>query len=155
MSYKGLYRGCPFLCMIIKTRSLNHLPSSETAWRSAAPPNTCFQLCFTGVKAREVTPGVGTLRKTCIIRFDLKSWELATMAGDLYKSNVLFMTHLGSVVSFIFSKKKNRETQHLCLIYSLADSLWWCGYNKCKKCNACHVETYWIVQPGFLPNFFG
>lgn len=28
------------------------------------------------------------------------------MAGDLYKSNVLFMTHLGSVVSFIFSKKK-------------------------------------------------
>lgn len=46
------------------------------------------------------------------------------MAGDLYKSNVLFMTHLGSVVSFIFSKKKNGENQHLSLIYSLVDSLW-------------------------------
>lgn len=45
------------------------------------------------------------------------------MAGDLCKSNVLLMTHLGSVVSFIF-RKKNGENQHLSRIYSLADSLW-------------------------------
>lgn len=90
--------------MIIKTQSLNDIPSSETA--SAAPPHTCFQLRFTAAKPREVTRGVGALRNTCIIRFDLKSCELVTLAGDLYKSDVLFMTHLGSVVSFILSKKE-------------------------------------------------
>lgn len=70
---KGVYRGCSLLRLIIKTRSPNHLPGSETALTSAAPPDTRFQLRFTDVKAREVTPGAGALRNACIIRFDLKS----------------------------------------------------------------------------------
>lgn len=81
--------------MLIKSPSLNDLPSLETVPR-AAPPD---KLRFRGVRAREVTPGAGARKRACMIAFDLKSRDLATLAGDLYKSNVLVMTHLGSVDS--------------------------------------------------------
>lgn len=111
-----------------------------------SPPRLGTVKCFTShhdssaplYRCREVTPGVEALKKnhtnTCSIRSDLKSSDLAALAGDLYKSNVLFMTHLGSAVIFIFSKKKReREKEHFSLIYSLADSLWRWSYNKWKN----------------------
>lgn len=118
LSSEGVDRGSLFLCMIHKTPSLNPLPNSHSALPSAAAPDTCSQLY-----RAEVTPGVGALGKAHFIRFDLKSWELATLARDLCKSNVLFMTHLVSVVSFILSNKKKiykkGENQPLSLIILL------------------------------------
>lgn len=81
--------------MLIKTPALNDLPGLEAAPR-AAPPD---ELRFRGVRAREATAGAGARRRACMIRFDLKPRDLATLAGDLYKSNILIMTHLGSVAS--------------------------------------------------------
>lgn len=103
-------RGALFLCMIHETPALNSLPNSDSALPSAAAPNTWAQLY-----RAQVTPGVGALGKAHFIRFDLKSGELATLARDLCESDVLFVTHLVSVVSFILSNKKKLKEKNISL----------------------------------------
>lgn len=157
MSSSMVYRGGPFLCMVI-----NHLPNPNTSQHVFSAP-----LCKSKGE-RSSSRSWGFKKKhACMIRSDLKPWELAALAGDLCKANVIY-DPFRLCCEFHLKQKKNKQhhqnnktkarergKEHLSLISSFAVHLWWRSCYKWKKGNAVCVEAYWIAEPRSLLMFPG